>query len=648
LPFDVESGNEMRKERKRMSTPTDRLVDHDSPGERRFYPRVTPARPLYIPFGVKNLGMLLNLSENGLLVSTPEALDLNSVFKISIRLNGLPKGIDVQVRTVWTSESNRRAGIQLLDLSDHDREQIRKWSALEASRGGNTAVPQETPTPRTAQERPALERPAAAPIIPPLPASLPERPPIPAFLAPLPVSSDPARLAPFPPATQLEYPAARTTARRTKIRRKSSVPALVAWGAVGAVVCLGAALFLDRGLAEQLLHRSGLNPIEVGAPVTAENPASVSGAENVPASNPQPVSDAKPTFRRAVSRLESQEASTLASPLPMTTEPAREVLNRDAFNSIDPAASAKRAPVAYADSSSSAHGQADTATATTPKLPNATPASANPDAGTPNKTPEPSAVKAVTAPSASVPTPTSSNAAPTTTANSVPVPSGPSAIAGSIGNTNSASAMNSSAPTHPSGFVPSALTSVPVAANPSPAGSNSVWPALNTPIAAGKTRNSLFHSRPVDSSVVQMDVNPGPAMAITPPRGIGSSYVTIPGERVIDSAGLTLHLRRAVRVPAEHWIWRNKKQVALGELATRIDPQPVHQPASGSITVQATIDKEGRVTDLKPLNGSFSFLPGVARAVREWRYEPTFLDGKPVETRADIEIDFHSPASAQR
>ena len=94
--------------------------------------------------------------------------------------------------------------------------------------------------------------------------------------------------------------------------------------------------------------------------------------------------------------------------------------------------------------------------------------------------------------------------------------------------------------------------------------------------------------------------------------------------------------------PSERWIWSRRKQLAMGELATRIDPQATHQPASGSITVQAMMDKEGRVTDLKPLNGSFSFLPGVARAVREWRYEPTYLDGKPMETRAEIEIDFHA------
>src|SRR5690349_15363161 len=106
----------------------------DSITERRFYPRVSPTRPLYVPFSSSNLGMLLNISENGLLVSTPAALELNSVSRLAIRLNGIANPIEVHARTVWTSESNNRAGIQLLDLSEHDREQIRKWAEMESGR----------------------------------------------------------------------------------------------------------------------------------------------------------------------------------------------------------------------------------------------------------------------------------------------------------------------------------------------------------------------------------------------------------------------------------------------------------------------------------------------------------------------------------
>ena len=120
-----------------MSTSTDHLVALHARVERRFYPRVTPSLLIYVAFGPNNLGMLVNVSENGLLVSTPQGLSLNSVYRVSLRLNGLPDAIKVNVRTVWTTESRTRSGIQLLDLSEHDREQIRKWGALQTSQNEN-------------------------------------------------------------------------------------------------------------------------------------------------------------------------------------------------------------------------------------------------------------------------------------------------------------------------------------------------------------------------------------------------------------------------------------------------------------------------------------------------------------------------------
>jgi Gram-negative bacterial TonB protein C-terminal len=107
-----------------------------------------------------------------------------------------------------------------------------------------------------------------------------------------------------------------------------------------------------------------------------------------------------------------------------------------------------------------------------------------------------------------------------------------------------------------------------------------------------------------------------------------------------------MHIQRSVRVPADRWIiLREHKRLILGRLTSRVDPQMSHlPPGSGSLTVEASIDKDGRITEVKPLNGASSFLPGVTRAVRQWRYERTYIDNKPVETRAQIELDFHPQA----
>src|SRR5262249_20583460 len=150
----------------------DHLTALDSPSERRFYTRSTPSRPIYIPFGANNLCMLLNLSENGFQVSSPLGLNRNSVYRVSIRLNGVPKPIEVPVRTIWTTESRDRAGIQMLDLSEYDREQIRKWQALEGTREKSADLASATaPAPSVARDAKPQPPPAAA---------IPEPPPRPA------------------------------------------------------------------------------------------------------------------------------------------------------------------------------------------------------------------------------------------------------------------------------------------------------------------------------------------------------------------------------------------------------------------------------------------------------------------------------------
>ena len=116
-----------------MSTTAQQLPAIPTTIERRFYSRIIPQAPIYVAIDGNNEGLLINVSENGLLLSTPAELRCNFVARISIPLNGLPKPVQVNVRVVWASEARKLVGIQLLDLSEHDREQIRKWGAREST-----------------------------------------------------------------------------------------------------------------------------------------------------------------------------------------------------------------------------------------------------------------------------------------------------------------------------------------------------------------------------------------------------------------------------------------------------------------------------------------------------------------------------------
>jgi hypothetical protein len=621
-----------------MSTSTDHLTTLDSTGERRFYPRSTPSRPIYIPFGANNLCILLNLSENGFLISTPGGLDRNSVYRVSIRLNGVAKPIEVPVRTVWTTESRERAGIQMLDLSDHDREQIRKWQALENTREKPVEpIAPEVATGAEHKKETRIEQnvpPPAVPVIPPPPT----RPPAPRIAAA--AARATATGAPISELQNTHLDALRSpsavVARRRK--KKSEALALIAWILVGAVTCVGIALLMRPELFGKILIHSqnGASSAAVEAPTNAPEPLKALEARSLPATS-------------------QTAAGSLVPPLTTVTKAAT-----TANSNADAAAPKRRA----SETSSSSEGSAATAarnhfalsTLSRPNLNGVSTASTPPsnadaasaagassltrsgasntdlagDAATSNKaTPTgDDAQLANSTPSSVTSAPMTTPAPAPTTSPTSPAASEKSAISGSIG--ASTPRGNDAAAAAP-GSVPASGAGAP----------RSTWNSSG-PVAAG--RSSLLRSRPEPGSspVVHMDVAETHVMEITPPRGITSSFVTLPGERVLEVSGMTMHIRRAVRVPSDRWIWHSKKQLVLGELSTRVDPQVTRGgPGYGSVTIQAIIDKDGNVSDLKPLHGPSSLLPSVTRAVREWHYQESYLDGKPVETRAEIEVDFH-------
>jgi hypothetical protein len=173
--------------------------------------------------------------------------------------------------------------------------------------------------------------------------------------------------------------------------------------------------------------------------------------------------------------------------------------------------------------------------------------------------------------------------------------------------------------------------------------------------APARGNTNVAAARPAsNNSIVPTDTPQEREIQIEAPKGFKGSYVDLPGEHMVRSAVGTIHIRRSVRVPGERvpgqrWLWRGRMSVALGDVINRVDPAVAQVSGSaGSLTVQATIDKDGYVTDFKPLYGNFAMLPAVSRAVRSWHYEPTYLDSKRAETQAQIEFDLHPTAAANR
>jgi len=70
--------------------------------------------------------------------------------------------------------------------------------------------------------------------------------------------------------------------------------------------------------------------------------------------------------------------------------------------------------------------------------------------------------------------------------------------------------------------------------------------------------------------------------------------------------------------------------------------------SSETVKVRTTIGELGQVLDVKHVSGSISLLPAATSAIRLWRYRPTLLNKRPVQTQQDVTIEFRPPRHLPR
>jgi hypothetical protein len=549
------------------SSLTERLAGLGTQVERRFYERTAPSRELPVAFGPDNAGTLVNLSENGLQVSTPARLDLNAVFYLTLPLNGILKPIRVLGRTIWTSQSRQLAGIQLHDLSDGNRQQLRQWSALQASRSQG--------------QQPGL---VSAPGIAPQPKSIA---PSLVTVAPSPHSSQfPVFEYPPPAAAENRELVPVSTARESRFNPQSSRPVLVFWSAALATILLA----VGWAVADNAWERSHTATTSAAKTSPARprrtSPVSASGVSNdsaLPAVLPaKPNTSKKPTSPNTKEQ-NADPHSSRGNPAPVT-EPA--VSESGAAHPAPqettlPAASAIHKTIARASSMA-------------------------------NDVEKPSAA------------PTEKR-----TANSAAIPnvdSFPSAISGESRPPQQSSQQSS---LNSSGTRQSNLSA-----------NSNLAPPVFPPASAPDTPSVVRKTTPPAPAWSAHSVNSQPrTLELAPPAS--ASFIQLPGERVLRSPSVTMHIQRAVWIRGDHWFWHRHKKVHLGELSSLANAQIPSSPSrTGSITVQATVDKDGHITSIRPLYGTFAFLPEVSRALRSWQYQRTYVDHQPVVTQAKIEVNF--------
>ena len=57
-------------------------------------------------------------------------------------------------------------------------------------------------------------------------------------------------------------------------------------------------------------------------------------------------------------------------------------------------------------------------------------------------------------------------------------------------------------------------------------------------------------------------------------------------------------------------------------------------------TCSAIIGKDGTIQNLKVVSGHPLLVPAALEAVKQWVYQPTLLNGEPVEVVTQIDVNF--------
>jgi hypothetical protein len=103
--------------------------------DRRLHPRQRVSSLTYVDLGEDNGGIVLNVSEAGIRIQAAAGLEEGPI-SIRLQLPGTRKRLEVSAEVVWVGKSRKEAGLRFVDLSEDAQRQIQNWKAREASPGG--------------------------------------------------------------------------------------------------------------------------------------------------------------------------------------------------------------------------------------------------------------------------------------------------------------------------------------------------------------------------------------------------------------------------------------------------------------------------------------------------------------------------------
>lgn len=193
------------------------------------------------------------------------------------------------------------------------------------------------------------------------------------------------------------------------------------------------------------------------------------------------------------------------------------------------------------------------------------------------------------------------------------------------------------------------------AANAAHAAAQPTKPAVTTEPAKPATSSSSRTEAPSASATHSAETAPHPAVTTTPQSyfpvvapaaGNVPRLIKLPEEKVIDTAAVVIHSHQYVFVPAEPGPESSHalEKLRIGDRITKMAPlypaEAAQKAMGGTVHVRATIGKDGKVEDVRPLNGPLTLIAAAVDAIQQWRYRPTLLNEQPIEMQEDFTVEF--------
>jgi TonB family protein len=91
------------------------------------------------------------------------------------------------------------------------------------------------------------------------------------------------------------------------------------------------------------------------------------------------------------------------------------------------------------------------------------------------------------------------------------------------------------------------------------------------------------------------------------------------------------------RIPIESGVMAGKR---ISGTTPKYPSSAKKKRIQGTVVLLATIDKEGKITNLEVISGLPELQEPSVKAVRDWRYTPYTLNGQPVEVETQINVNF--------